>query len=83
LEAMANGLPVVTTPRCGEVVTNGLNGMLVPPRDAQALAEAIRTLDQDRSRLCEMSRAARRRSTDFSLQRYAAELEGAVSELLF
>jgi len=43
IEAAAAGLPLVTTdvPGCREVVTDGDNGLLVPPRDAQALATAL------------------------------------------
>lgn len=46
LEACASGLPIVTTdvPGCREVVQHGVNGLLVPPRNAQALAEALETL---------------------------------------
>lgn len=45
LEAMAMALPVVTTaiPGCTDAVVAGETGRLVPPRDAQALAEAIRS----------------------------------------
>ncbi|MDX1951874.1 MAG: glycosyltransferase family 4 protein [Verrucomicrobiota bacterium] len=55
LEAMANGLPVITTPNCGQVVTHGVDGLIVPPRDAEALAEAIVRLDRDREALYQMS----------------------------
>ncbi|MCU6709584.1 glycosyltransferase family 4 protein [Paenibacillus sp. J5C_2022] len=43
LEAMACGLPIVTTnmPGCRETVREGKNGILVPPRDAEALAHAM------------------------------------------
>ena len=43
LEAMATGRPIITTdaPGCRETVINGLNGYLVPPRDVEALAEAM------------------------------------------
>lgn len=43
-EAMALGLPVITTdvPGCRETVVEGQNGFLVPPRDPVALAEAMR-----------------------------------------
>jgi glycosyltransferase involved in cell wall biosynthesis len=43
LEAMAMGRAVVTTdaPGCRETVENGVNGVLVPPRDAETLYEAM------------------------------------------
>ena len=46
LEACASGLPIITTnvPGCRDVVTHGVNGLLVPTKNSQALAEAIETL---------------------------------------
>lgn len=43
LEAMAMGRPIITTssPGCRETVEHGVNGLLVPPRDADALARSI------------------------------------------
>lgn len=45
-EAMAMGRPIITTdaPGCRETVIDGRNGFLVPPRDAEALAAAMRRL---------------------------------------
>jgi len=42
-EAMALGRPVITTdvPGCRETVVEGVNGLLVPPRDVQALVHAM------------------------------------------
>lgn len=77
LEAMAVGVPVVSTTAgsAGEVVRNGLNGWLVPPGDAAALANALRQgLDPATDRLA-VSRAARATlERDFDLARNAAEL---------
>jgi glycosyltransferase involved in cell wall biosynthesis len=44
LEAAARGLPVITTriPGCVDAVQDGCSGLLVPPRDPEALAKAIR-----------------------------------------
>ncbi len=43
LEAMATGMPVLSTDAggMGEVITNGVNGWLVPPRDPKAIVEVI------------------------------------------
>lgn len=62
LEGAACGLPLVTTdlPGCRDVVEPGGNGLLVPPRDAPALAAALATLIVDadlRARLGRRSRA--------------------------
>ncbi len=45
-EAMASGLPVITTRTCGmpDIIHDGLNGYLVPIRDAQAVAQKTDTL---------------------------------------
>jgi len=51
LEALAAGLPVVTTdvPGCREAVSHGDNGLLVPSRNPEALADALTTLIQNPS----------------------------------
>jgi glycosyltransferase involved in cell wall biosynthesis len=43
-EAMAAGLPVITTPNAGSIVRDGLDGHIVPIRNAAALCEAIEDL---------------------------------------
>jgi len=50
MEAMACGLPVITTPVSGipEIIKDGHNGTLVPPDDATALANAIQRISSDR-----------------------------------
>jgi glycosyltransferase involved in cell wall biosynthesis len=51
VEAMACGLPVVTTPVSGipELVRDGVNGLLVPPDDPDAVAAALHRLFADRA----------------------------------
>jgi glycosyltransferase involved in cell wall biosynthesis len=77
LEGMAAGIPVVATPvgAIPDVVAEGIHGLLVPPRDGKAIAEALALLAGDRERLSWMSRACRRRiRAAFSIERLAAEL---------
>ncbi len=79
LEAMSHGLPVIATDRCGEVVTDGVDGLVIPPADATALANAIATLAHDRDRLAAMSTAALAKATQFTLDRFAAGLDAAIA----
>jgi glycosyltransferase involved in cell wall biosynthesis len=62
LEAMAVGRAVITTqaPGCRETVIDGITGLLVPPRDARALAEAMLSLARDPDRAKAMGEAGRR-----------------------
>lgn len=61
IEAAACALPLVTTdvPGCREVVTDGVDGLLVPARDSDALASAIARLQDDPEFAGRLGRAAR------------------------
>ena len=61
-EAMAAGLPIITTDIGGlcEQVEHGVNGLIVPPSDATALAIALRTLKNNPTRIATMAAASRR-----------------------
>lgn len=74
IEAMAHGLPVIATPNCGAVVTDGLDGFVVPPRDAMALAQALRRYLEVPELLPEQRAAALEKSRVFSLDRLAGHL---------
>jgi glycosyltransferase involved in cell wall biosynthesis len=77
LEAMAAGIPVLATPvgAIPDVMTHGIHGLLVKPRDPVAIAQAIAELAGDRERLSWMSRACRRRVlAAYSIDRLAREL---------
>jgi glycosyltransferase involved in cell wall biosynthesis len=73
LEAMAAGLPVVASAVGGVPELVGDAGLLVPPRDHQALAEAIARLIADPALRRELGAAGRRRvETEFSLEEFRA-----------
>jgi glycosyltransferase involved in cell wall biosynthesis len=73
-EALAAGLPVITTKSAGSVVRDGIEGRIVPERDPDALAEAVRELTEDRALRGRMAVAARERAKDFTWQRYGERL---------
>ena len=62
-EAMATGKPVVSTTVAGipELVANGESGLLVPPRDARALADAMEQFARDENLRGDFGRAGRLR----------------------
>jgi phosphatidylinositol alpha-mannosyltransferase len=68
IEAMAAGTGVVASAIAGysDVVTNGVDGVLVPPADPQALGEELQLLAHEPKRIAAMGEAGRR-----SAQRYA------------
>ena len=78
LEAMAHGLPVITTPNCGEVVTDRVDGRIVPAGDAAALAAAIEEATTDRTWLREASLQAVETSRRFSLTRLAERFDALI-----
>ena len=79
LEALACGVPVITTPNCGSVVRDGVDGFIVPIRDAKMLAERIEQIMSDRSLREQMSQNAKERAAQFTWELYGERLLSAVS----
>jgi glycosyltransferase involved in cell wall biosynthesis len=85
LESMAAGVPVIATPvgAIPDVVSDGIHGFLVPPRDGKAIAESLAILARDREKLAWMSRACRRRiRAAFSIERLAQEFSLQYARLI-
>ena len=82
VEAMAAGLPVVASdiPGFDEVVTRGTDGLLVPPRDAPALASAVELLLDDPALRARLADAGRRRSARADWPVVAGRFEDLYSE---
>jgi colanic acid/amylovoran biosynthesis glycosyltransferase len=75
MEAMASELPIVSTQLSGipELVEDGVSGKLVPPRDPQALADALLALYENRAEAQEMGRRGREKVlAEFTLADNAA-----------
>jgi len=85
LEAMAGGKPVIATAASGpcEIVEDGRTGLLVPPRDPDAMAKALVDLLRDPKRRVQMGRAGRERvRTVFGLDSQMANLTALYDQLL-
>lgn len=83
LEAMAAGLAPLTTPVGGipDAVSDGIDGLLVPPGDPAALAAALTALVDDRAATAALATAARERAQEFDLETWYRRLESVWSEL--
>lgn len=73
LEAMACGLPVIVTANGpAGIVRDGVDGFIVPQRNAQAVHEKLELLYRDRELCAAMGHSAARRAREFSWQAYAS-----------
>lgn len=85
IEAMATGLPVVVTPVGGipDVIVDGENGILVPPRDAARLRAALAGLLDSPERRAALGAAARETARErFGVERGARDLAGVVNAVI-
>ena len=84
LEGMAAGLvPIVTRiAAIPDVVSEGVHGLFVPPRDPEAIAQAVVRLDSDRAGLARMSAACRERALSaYSIERLADDFTALYSSI--
>lgn len=82
MEAMAMGVPTIGTEAGGvpELITSGRDGLLVPPKRPELLADAIAALHKDPARCHALSQAGRTRVVEgFSSARGAATLLGSIT----
>ena len=85
LEAMAQGKPVIATKVGGivDVVDDGETGILVPPGDVVALAEAMITLLEDEDLRIRMGRSGRAKiDTKFSAQTMVSQIKEVYEKLI-
>jgi glycosyltransferase involved in cell wall biosynthesis len=77
-EALAAGVPVITTENAGSVVRDGIDGFIVPIRDAGAIVERLEMLHRDRELLESMARGALQRASEFTVEKYGDRLIAAL-----
>ena len=80
-EAMAAGLPVITTSNAGSVVRDQIDGFIVPIRDPDALRERLLSLYENRESARGMGESARARVAEFSWDAYESRMISLYSGL--
>jgi glycosyltransferase involved in cell wall biosynthesis len=81
-EALAAGLPVITTEGAGTVVEDGVSGWIVGDRDIPALVDRVVQLDGDRELLTHMSRNAVRQANRIDITAYGLQFRQTCELLL-
>ncbi|MDP8255992.1 MAG: glycosyltransferase family 4 protein [Candidatus Alcyoniella australis] len=73
-EAMAAGAPMITTANAGSIARHEQEALLVPPGDAQAIADAVQRLMDDPQLATQLGQAARARVAPYSWDLYGARI---------
>jgi phosphatidylinositol alpha-mannosyltransferase len=84
LEAMAAGVPIIASDIAGyrQVISDGTEGVLVPPKDEPALANALIDLLHDPQRRAAMSDCGKRKAAEYDWSIIAQRVLGYYSELM-
>lgn len=80
LEALASGLPVVGTRAGGVDFTDGKSGLVIPPRDAEAIAAAVSLICDDRAYRDRLADGAATQSRRYSMAAWEARFIAAITD---
>jgi glycosyltransferase involved in cell wall biosynthesis len=83
IEAMASGLPVVTTPNCAgpDLIDDGLTGFIVPIRDVDAVCDRLCWIHAHPEEAMEMGERARRRVASLTQPDYRCRFANSVEQV--
>ena len=81
-EAMANGLPIVTTVASGTMVNDGIEGLIVPERNGAAIASAIEAIVGNRALRASMSNASFDAADQYSDKACGSEFIKIINEII-
>jgi glycosyltransferase involved in cell wall biosynthesis len=77
-EALGASLPVICTDNCGSVVRDGVDGLVVPIRNAEAIAEAVLRLANNADLRRQMAGNAGARALEYNFGSYGRSLLAAL-----
>jgi len=83
-QAMATGLPIVATAIDGnaEAVSDGVNGILVPPANPSALSKAVIKLLNNPQLAKQLGQAGKKRAAEFSAEKMVDDIAALYTKLL-
>lgn len=81
-EAMAAGLPVVTTQNAGSVIRDGREGFIVPIHDIDQFASRLEELRANQKLKADMSKAARQRALHYTWERHGKSLVEVINRIV-
>jgi starch synthase len=81
-EALASGLPSIVTPNSGSIVRDGIEGFVVPIRNADAIAGLLALLADNPAERQRMGKAARARAEAHDFAAYSAAFSGLIDRVL-
>ena len=70
LEAMASGCAVITTKEAGSPIEDGKDGLLIPSKDVQAIAGALKHLNENPSEVKRLGENARKKAETLTWERF-------------
>ena len=80
-EAMASGLPLVTTFNSGSLARDGIDGFIIPIRDVDAICEKVEKLYNDRDLVRQMGRSGRELISEYTWERHSRALADHYREI--
>ncbi|MEA5470459.1 glycosyltransferase family 4 protein [Spirulina sp. 06S082] len=84
LEAMACGIPIITTENAGgsDIITDGVEGFIIPIRDVEAIQEKLAWCYAHPQELAEMGKAARQKAEELTWKLYRDRLSSLVLKVI-
>jgi len=80
-EALACGIPVITTAAAGSVVRDGIDGYIVPEGDSATLVDKIRSIVENRELRNQMAISARERARQYTWDKYGERLISVLNKI--
>jgi glycosyltransferase involved in cell wall biosynthesis len=83
IEAMASGLPVITTPNCAgpDLIEDGVSGFIIPIRDADAICEKLAWIHDHPAAAVEMGQRARERVAELTREDYRRRFADRIEQV--